>query len=200
MNIQAQKQYQLALELLKSGKFEEALQEVNKALEILPDQADFLSERGVIYFHLRKLDLALIDLNRAQELQPQNPYRYSSRAFLKDHIGDIQGAISDYQKAIELDPEDAIAYNNLGLLEEKLGYQERAKQNFKKADELDQKSTSEKSGEEFILLQSENKKINAVENIEQKPSKGKLMLEVFSSRKNFAEFIGFIFRGFKLKK
>lgn len=144
--------------LLDQGKFEPALQLFNKALELDPDQPDFLSDRAVAYFHLEKKDLAIIDLNRAQQLDPENPYRYSSRAFVKDSLGDIDGAISDYEKATSLDPKDAVAWNNLGLLEEKKGYLKKAQSHFNKADELIQKNTNEESGKEKFIPMSEIKK------------------------------------------
>lgn len=132
---------------LKNNQPESALNWIDKALEIHPENANYHSEKGVIFHHLGKNSLALMSLNRAQELEPNNPYRYSSRAYIKDALKDVNGAIDDYQKAIELDPTDAVAYNNLGLLQEKLGWKNQANQNFEKADEL---------SEDKLLFKNEN--------------------------------------------
>lgn len=132
------KKYNKGVELLKAEKFDEALELFNELLKEFPQNADYWSERGVVYFHMQKKSEALADMNKALELQPQKSYRYSSRAYILGHFGQTKAAIADYQKAIELDPEDAIAHNNLGLLEEQLGYKEKAKSRFTKADELDQ--------------------------------------------------------------
>lgn len=126
----------LAICYVKQDKLQMALSCLNEALELFPDNADLLSERGVVYFHLQKKSLALLDMENAVTSDPENAYRYSSRAYIKDSIGDLEGAISDYKKAISLDPNDAIAHNNLGMLQEKLGYQQQADKNFKKADRL----------------------------------------------------------------
>jgi len=125
---------------LKLNQPELALGWIDKALEIHPENANYHSEKGVIFHHLGKNSLALLSLNRALELDPANPYRYSSRAYIKDALKDLNGAIADYQKAIELDPGDAVAHNNLGLLQEKLGWKNQAAQNFEKADKLSEDS------------------------------------------------------------
>lgn len=132
------KKYNKGVELLKAEKFDEALKLFNELLNEFPENADYWSERGVIFFHMQKKNEALADMNKALELQPTKSYRYSSRAYILGHFGQTKAAIADYQKAIELDPDDAIAHNNLGLLEEQLGYKEKAQSRYKKADELDQ--------------------------------------------------------------
>jgi Flp pilus assembly protein TadD len=128
--------YYLCVASIKTEKYPEALHHIERALAVFPDKADFLSERGVIYFHLKKPGLALLDMDLALDLEPENPYRYSSRAYIKDALGDTAGAVADYEKAVELDPNDGIAWNNLGMLQEKLGHQQKAEFFFKRADEL----------------------------------------------------------------
>jgi Flp pilus assembly protein TadD len=132
--------WHLSIIELKLNQFESALAWIDKALEIHPENANYHSEKGVIFHHLGKNSLALLSLNRALELDPSNPYRYSSRAYIKDALKDLSGAIADYKKAIELDPGDAVAHNNLGLLQEKLGWKNQAAQNFEKADKLSEDS------------------------------------------------------------
>lgn len=125
-----------AVELLKAGKYPESLKIMEDLVKRFPDEPDFISERGVIKFHLKDMEGALKDMDEAVRLQPMKSYRYSSRAYILGHAGLTQKAIKDYQKAIELDPEDAVAHNNLGLLEEKLGYEEKAKRRFEIADSI----------------------------------------------------------------
>ncbi|NNE54378.1 MAG: tetratricopeptide repeat protein, partial [Flavobacteriales bacterium] len=110
------KHYKKALSLIQEQKFDEALELYNLALEAQPDDPDILNDRGVCFFHLKKMSLALQDLTRAVELQPDYSYRYSARAFVKGVIRDTEGAISDYEMAVKLDPKDEVAHNNLGML------------------------------------------------------------------------------------
>jgi len=134
--MEQEKKYEHGIELLKSSKYEEAMQLFESLVKQYPQEASYISERGVVHFHLGNIEAAIKDMNKAVELEPLKPYRYSSRAYILGHAGMTKKAIEDYQKAIELDPEDAVAYNNLGLLEEKLGYEEKAKRRFEIADSL----------------------------------------------------------------
>lgn len=131
------KKYDKGVKLLKAEKFVEALKVFDELIREFPQNADYWSERGVVYFHMQKRNESLADMNKALELQPTKSYRYSSRAYILGHFGQTKAAIEDYQKAIDLDPDDAIAHNNLGLLEEQLGYKEKAQNRYKRADELD---------------------------------------------------------------
>jgi Flp pilus assembly protein TadD len=208
----ARENYQQGMQLLDTGNFAEALVFFNKALDLEPSNADFLSDRAVTYFHLNKKDLSMIDLNHAQELDPKNPYRYSSRAFVKDSLGDLEGAIKDYEKTIELDPEDAVAHNNLGLLEEKYGYKQKAERRFKRADELmDGKKNEFPVAETFIQMSEQNKNStidkNNPEKLEknipeekskEKSSWGHVKYAVFT-KQGRKEFFSFLKNGFKLK-
>lgn len=192
--------YQQGILCLNEGKWNDALIQFNKALDLEPDQPDYLGDRAVAYFQLGKTDLAIIDLNQAQKIDPKNPYRYSSRAFVKDSLGDTKGAIADYEKAIELDPEDAVAYNNLGMLEEKLGYQKKAAEKFKKADELAHKMEEGKSNEFVMMTKSEKTKPNSPLGKEEAPrSRWHFMKYGIFNKKGRKEFLQFIKNGFKIK-
>lgn len=128
--------YHRAMAYRALDKHEASLTDLDKALELMPQDPDLLSERGVTKFHLKNIPGALNDMDKAAEVDPKNGYRFSSRAYIKGHLGDTNGAIADYEMAIELDPEDAISYNNLGLLQEEAGRKSASKHQFKKADEL----------------------------------------------------------------
>lgn len=126
----------LAFTHAKLGNYETALACILPALEKQPANPDYLSERGIIYFHLGKNSLAMFDMDRATTLQPKNPYRYSSRAYIRDHFGDLHGAIADYEKTLKLDPADAVAHHHLCLLQEKLGSREQRVHPFRQTNTL----------------------------------------------------------------
>jgi Flp pilus assembly protein TadD len=175
---------------LKKNNYPEALVHINQAIDLSPYNSNYISERGVVLFHLGNKKEALENMDKALALDPQNPYRYSSRAFIKDSMGDVDGAISDYEMAVALDPEDSIAHNNLGLLQEKKGYIEKAKENFKKADQLsDVQPTIEVKNENapFIIEDKNESAENSVN------KKGLLDIagSVFTQKNTFIEFIQF---------
>jgi tetratricopeptide (TPR) repeat protein len=189
--------YKKGVELLRDGQLKEALKLFNQLVERYPSNADYWSERGVVYFHMNEQQKALADLDQAVILQSKKSYRYASRAYVKAHFKMTREAIADYQKAIELDPEDAIAINNLGLLEEQLGYNESAKKHFQQADELvkevDGRSERGKYGKNTTPPTNLQKEIN------QERENASLWKELKSitTREGFASFKRFLRSGMK---
>lgn len=197
--------FEQAREFVSQNKLNEALESINKCLEITPEQTDALSQRGVIYFHLEKKDLALMDMDRAVNLDSNNAYRYSSRAYIRAAYKDVEGAEEDYLKAIDLDPKDEIAYNNYGLLLENRGHIELAKKHYTKADELAgikpieeraKEAREKKTASEINKVKTENNKITE---IEESATVGKTITSVFTKKSVFNEFVDFIKNGFKLR-
>ncbi len=180
----------------KQRDFEGALALYLKALELEPNNAEYLSETGVILFNLNRKEEALSYLNKAADIEPNNPYRYSSRAYIKGALKDYEGAVADYEKCIQLDPEDSVAYNNLGLAQEQLGYYQKAEENFKVADELEgilkeNNISSSNSVKEFQKTEEEMIK----ESLKTKD----VLKDVVTKKASFQEFLRFVKNGFKLK-
>ncbi|MFT5780431.1 MAG: tetratricopeptide (TPR) repeat protein [Crocinitomicaceae bacterium] len=219
----ANKTHEEAHALLTEGKIEDALLAYTKALEQNPEHADIYSDRGVAYLHLKDEKRCFEDLNKALELQPDYSYRYAARAFAKNNFGDLNGAIKDYEKAVELDPDDAIGHNNLGLLLEQRGYKKEAEERFKRADNLskmedhlldvmDDLETPYVTSIEQKKPADEVEQVNKTEQVnpvraeidptikrEKEISAVKEMGRIFTSRKQFNDFMKFIKNGFKIK-
>lgn len=132
--------YQRGKAYFKIKDFNAALSDLNKAINLKPNEAHFYGERGLIHYMAKNTVEAIADFDEAVSIEPGNPFRYASRAFIKDGLSDLEGAKKDYQKALELDPEDAISYNNLGMVMEKMGYRNKAQKHFEKAGEIDPKN------------------------------------------------------------
>lgn len=190
---------------IKEGKFDRAMTLLNRAIEVEPKNANLLSERAVVFFHLGDKERALKELDYCVLLEPNNPYRYSSRAYVKADMRDLKGAIADYEKCVQIDPLDAIAYNNLGLLLESMGRMELAKRNFDKADSLE--GVLKERG---IDMPSENQQ--PAKDDKEQAQKGELELEnkksttwsivkaTLTDRNLFREYLQFLRNGFRLKK
>lgn len=147
--------YYVGLCHLKQDKVSISIIHFNRALELAPDTANYLSDRAVAKLRVKDQQGSMTDLNRAVELEPDNSYRYSLRAFIRNSFGDAEGAIVDYKKAIELDPEDSIAMNNLGMAEEAQGYKSSAQRRFEAADALS--GVSEKQTSDHTIEFTEEK-------------------------------------------
>jgi tetratricopeptide (TPR) repeat protein len=59
--------------LRERGQSERALTDFNRALELQPNDPEYLAERGDTYTNLRNYDRALADYNKAIELNPLKP-------------------------------------------------------------------------------------------------------------------------------
>ena len=182
----------------KRKQFVDALNILDRVLNLLPKNADIYSEKGVTLFHLGRLNEALEAMNTSQELEPNNPYRYSSRAYIKDALKDIDGAIADYEKAIVLDPADMIARNNLGMLEEKKGNLSKAKKHFHKVDE----SAGINYDEVLETIKENDRKKTATQDQlkTESPAQNsiwKILASVFTTKKGFVDFFAFLKNGLK---
>ncbi|MCH2228839.1 MAG: tetratricopeptide repeat protein [Crocinitomicaceae bacterium] len=210
--------HKLADEALKAGEIDKSIQLFSQALKESPNDCNILSDRGVAYLHANKKDKSLADFNKAIDLQPNYGFRYAARAFAKNNFGDIDGAIADYEKAVQLDPEDSVGHNNLGLLLEQKGYQKEAEDRFKRADSLSEMEDGlldvidnlEEGASPHIEFEKkknivEMPKIVPLENQmdmtkeEDSSSTSEELKKVFTSKKQFGEFIKFIKNGFKIK-
>lgn len=183
-----------AIKKRQEGHLDESLILFNHALEVLPTNADILSERAVTYIHLNKLSLAMLDMDYCISLQPTNPYHYSCRAYLKSTMNDVDGAILDYEAAIELDPQDITAINNMGLLEEKAGNLEKAKQIFERAD-----NTAGIDFEKHLENVVKQNSMHAFKSntVAERKSLINTILSVFTDKRIFLEFVQFLKNGLK---
>ena len=113
--------------------FQRALAEAKKAVQLAPDYAAAIFDRGVAYNFVKQYDLALRDLSSAIELDtgaikplpgwPRAPRLprdlagdYGWRGKVYETTGDHDRALADYQEAICLDPDKATWWIDLGDL------------------------------------------------------------------------------------
>jgi tetratricopeptide (TPR) repeat protein/S1-C subfamily serine protease len=97
-------------------KYELALADFNKAIELNPNYAKAYNNRGTLYDDQQKYELALADYNQAIELNRNNAQAYYNRGNLYYDLQKYDLALSDYNKAIDINPNFANAYNNRGNL------------------------------------------------------------------------------------
>ncbi len=100
------------------GKFDLAIADYNRALQLAPEMAPVVYEnRAYCYKGLGKLTLALADFNRALELAPQrqNPLLLSRGRLLVD-MGEMKKAEEDFNKALAFRQIRAQAYSELAYI------------------------------------------------------------------------------------
>ena len=85
-----------------SGKFEAALEDANKYIELEPNDAYAYLNRSRIYVSQDKPELALADANKAIELDPKEPDGYYRRSDIYNEMGKKAEAKADEAKAEQL--------------------------------------------------------------------------------------------------
>ena len=91
-----------------------AMQDLELALRLKPDDPKALTSRGLIHLDDGKSDLALTDFSAAIRADPTDGLAYNYRGYLERSKGDDDAAIADESHAIELGPDLAVRWANRG--------------------------------------------------------------------------------------
>lgn len=110
---------------VKDGKYKEAIENINKSLELKNDWEIPYFYRAVANQALGDFDEAMLDYTKALQLNPKMTDAYYNRAYItlsrKDiENPDIEGAVCDLEKAIKLDEKFIDALYALGCAHKKL--------------------------------------------------------------------------------
>lgn len=81
-----------------SGRYEEAIADLNEGIRLDPRRATAYNARGFAWFKLRQLRRALDDFDRAIELDPKYANAYRNRAAARQAAGDLPGARADRRR------------------------------------------------------------------------------------------------------
>ena len=95
-------------------KYNKAIEDYSKAIDLNPDNPSYYNNRGDTYFNLKEYDKAIEDYSRAIDLNPDNASYYNNRGDAYFNLKKYNKAIEDYSKAIDLNPDNASYYNNRG--------------------------------------------------------------------------------------
>lgn len=91
------------------GKYWEAIDDLNRAVEIDRNRGDAYALRAAAYRQVEALDLAMEDADAAVRLAPKLPEAWLERGILKRMKGDKNGARRDWREVLLLEPEGAAA-------------------------------------------------------------------------------------------
>jgi tetratricopeptide (TPR) repeat protein len=91
---------------LVMGRYDQALADFNRAIEVDPEDAWAIGSRGQTYRLMGRYDEALADLNRAIELDPDQDWVIAERGETYRLVERYDEALADLDRAIELYPGD----------------------------------------------------------------------------------------------
>nr|CAG8466104.1 1338_t:CDS:2 [Entrophospora candida] len=95
-------------------KFEESLTDLTKSLEIEPNDALALKQRGKIYCMVKKYEESLADLTKSLEIDPNDAWALSSRGKTYCMMGKYEESLADLNKSLKIEPNDAWALGSRG--------------------------------------------------------------------------------------
>ena len=125
--------YGRALQASQSGDFVQALPLWDQVLELSPNDAAALSNRGNVRLALGDSDGAIADQTRSIELAPEEPDPHLNRGTAEESLQDWAAAEADYLWILERDATDASALYNLGNVRGSTGDWDSARRLYEQA-------------------------------------------------------------------
>lgn len=119
------------------GKYDEALSQINLALNMDSTDLDNIAHRANIYYEMGNVKRAISEWDHVLSLQPEYAFGYYRRGWYKELDGDLDGAIEDLSMSIILRPDFSYAIGTRGDVYQKLGKKDLAEADFKKVIELE---------------------------------------------------------------
>ena len=119
------------------GDYVKALEYVNQALQMNPDDLDLISTKGDILGESGDIDGAIAEWTNYIERTPDFYGGYYRRGFFEDNDDRTDAALEDYNMAIMLQPDYAYAYLGKGNILMRKGRTEEAMETYRKVVELD---------------------------------------------------------------
>lgn len=107
-----------AVALASLRRFADALQDLDRALQIDPERAETLVFRAAGLRALERVDQAVESVERALVLAPDNPEALLERGILRQLRGDAEGARRDWERVLAVAPDTLaadLADQNLSL-------------------------------------------------------------------------------------
>jgi Flp pilus assembly protein TadD len=127
--------------LVQEKRYEEALKDINKTIELDPDYYQAYNIRGNILNGYNQHEQALDNFNKAIALKPEAS-TYNNRGLVFRDLQRYQEAINDFNKAILLNPLFYEAFNDRGIVLSELKRFDEALNDFNKAINLDPENST----------------------------------------------------------
>jgi tetratricopeptide (TPR) repeat protein len=116
--------------------YDQAVNWLNRALEISPNDSWILTYRGETYKDMKRYDQALVDLNRALEISPNDSRTLTHRGLLYQEMRHYEEALADLNRALEISPNDSWILTHRGENYKQMKRYEEALANLNRALEI----------------------------------------------------------------
>ena len=99
----------------RAGRFQDALNDANRAMQMAPTYSFVYRGRGNVYKDMGQLNLAMNDYVRAIQINPGDGGLFIDWGKILEKMGRVSDAISDFSHALELDRKWIAGYRERGL-------------------------------------------------------------------------------------
>jgi tetratricopeptide (TPR) repeat protein len=107
-----QQHLELASNAYHSGAHAEAIEHLQQALALEPDDLEALATLGSVYFASKKFEESVVVFNRMLDIDYFNTHALKGRAYALDLLGRTDEAIYDYLRFLSLKTDDAQVHAN----------------------------------------------------------------------------------------
>lgn len=106
---------------MSAGRFDEAIDAFDKAVEIAPAFAEGFNKRATAYFLASRLAESVNDIQRTLALEPRHFGALSGMGLIFMRQGDERGALAAFEAVLEIYPASVSARANVEHLRRKIG-------------------------------------------------------------------------------
>ncbi|MHA7733546.1 tetratricopeptide repeat protein [Nitrosopumilus sp. S6] len=106
----------ISLELIQEKKFDEALEYLEKIIELDQNNTFAYNNKGAILIEQENYDESIIVLNKSLEINGNNTEAWNNKGLAYSKKLDLENALSSFYKAIKIDSKNQIAFDNLQKL------------------------------------------------------------------------------------
>lgn len=122
---------------IKLGDYDDALNSINKAINLDSTYLSYKAVRAKIYYELGNIESTISEWNNILATDAEYVLGYYQRGWFKKLAGDMEGAIEDLSMSIVIDPTYSHAYVSRGDIYKKQDKKELAEADFKKVIEIE---------------------------------------------------------------
>lgn len=121
----------------QKGDLQQAIKEINRALELDSTRVTLLDKRADFYYEVGNINAVIAEYDKMIVLNPDFEYAYYSRGWIKFLKGDLDGALEDLTMSIALDPKHVHSYVIRGDIYMKQGETGLGEADYRKVIELE---------------------------------------------------------------
>jgi TolB-like protein/Tfp pilus assembly protein PilF len=118
------------------GRFEEAIAEGRRAVELDPLSPIIDTDLGVTFLYARRYDEAAAQLRKTLEIDPTFFYAHFNLGIALQGKGDLSGAIAEYEKATELSSNNLLVLTACAAAKAQAGDKDAARRMLSELDEI----------------------------------------------------------------